>query len=171
MTPPKAPSILSLTDIKANWLDAGRGALPGMPSALEFWALDAALDRIEAETLPAVIARHERAARASLAALVAMGVTPWVSDAAEASTLATAAPVPAGIDPSTLLAAASTFGVALTPGFGEVRGRLVRLDHAGARANFGPVLANVIAYGQALRTLGQTVDLGAAADAVAKAYT
>jgi len=170
MAPPKAPSILSLTDIKANWLDAGRGALPGMPSPLEFWALDAALDRVEAETLPAIIARHDRAARASRAALVAMGVTPWITDAAEASTLATAAPVPAGVDPAALIAAAKESGVTLTPGFGEVRDRLVRLDHAGARAAFAPVLANVMAYGQALRRLGHPADLGAAAEAIAKAY-
>ena len=44
MQPQPAPSSLSLLDLKASWLDTGRGVLPGMPSALEFWALDAALD-------------------------------------------------------------------------------------------------------------------------------
>lgn len=55
---PDAPaqSVLSLADLKRDWLDAGRGALPGMPSALEFFALEAALDRVEAEGLDAVVA-------------------------------------------------------------------------------------------------------------------
>ena len=171
MHPPAAwPSNLSLGDIKKNWIDTGRGHLMGMPSALEFWALDAALDRVEAETLPRLIARHELAAKASRAALLALGVTPWVADEAQASTLATAAPLPPGIDPAALITAAKEFGVTLTPGFGEVRNRLVRLDHTGPRASFVPVLANVTAYGQALQRLGVQVDVGAAAAAVAKAY-
>ena len=45
------PSSLALLDLKTSWLDRGRGALPGMPSALEFWALEAALDRLETEGL------------------------------------------------------------------------------------------------------------------------
>ena len=59
---PDAPvfSTLSLLDLKRNWLDTGRGVLPGMPSALEFFALEAALDRVEAEGLDA----DRRAARA-----------------------------------------------------------------------------------------------------------
>ena len=171
MNPPAAwPSNLSLGDIKRHWLDTGRGQPAGMPSALEFWALDAALDRLEAETLAKLVARHELAARATRAGLAAMGVTPWVGDEAQASTLATAAPVPGGTDPAALIAAAREFGVTLTPGFGEVRDRLVRLDHTGPRANFTPVLANVTAYGQALLKLGVKVDIGAAAAAVAKAY-
>ncbi|NVH74168.1 alanine--glyoxylate aminotransferase family protein [Paraburkholderia sp. JPY432] len=47
--PDFAPSSLSLAALKRDWLDRGRPGLPGTPSALEFWALEAALDRIEAE--------------------------------------------------------------------------------------------------------------------------
>ena len=167
---PTTPSILSLADLKSNWLDQGRGALPGMPSALEFWALEAALDRIEAETLPALIARHQLAARATRAGLVALGVTPWVDDAAQASTLATAAPVPVGISSAAVIATAQSLGVKLTPGFGEIEDKLVRLDHTGPRAAFSSVLAAVTAYGSALDALGAPVDIGKAADAVARVY-
>ena len=52
-------STLSLLDRKA-WLDAGRGALPGTSAALEFFALEAALDRFGAEGLDARLARHAR---------------------------------------------------------------------------------------------------------------
>jgi len=166
-----SPSNLSLGDLKANWLDKGRGTVPGMPSALEFWALEAAVDGLEAEGLANRIARHELAGRASRAGISALGLTPWVSDDRQASNLATAAPLPVGVDPDRLIAAAAPFGAVLTPGFGEVRDRLIRLDHTGARANFADVLANVVGYGLALRGLGHIVEIGQAAEAVANAYT
>ncbi|HEY4201929.1 MAG TPA: aminotransferase class V-fold PLP-dependent enzyme [Devosiaceae bacterium] len=169
--PKFSPSILSLTDIKEVWLDRGRGALPGMPSALDFWALEAALDRVEAEGLAALIAQHELAGRASRAGLLALGVEPWIIAEAEASTLVTAAPVPAGIDPDGLITATARYGVTLSPGFGAVRDRLVRLDHTGIRANFGTVITNLAAYGSALRDLGVTVNIGAAVDAAAAAFS
>jgi aspartate aminotransferase-like enzyme len=166
-----SPSNLSLGDLKANWLDKGRGVVPGMPSAVEFWALEAAIDALEAEGLANRIARHELAGKASRAGVSALGLAPWVEDGRQASNLATAAPVPRGTDPDRLIAAAGRFGAVLTAGFGEVRDRLLRLDHTGARANFPNVLTNVIGYGLALRGLGQPVDLGAAAEAVANAYS
>jgi aspartate aminotransferase-like enzyme len=165
-----SPSNLALLELKRNWLDAGRGAVPGMPSALEFWALDAAVSAVEAEGLAARIARHEQARNASLAALRAAGLMPWVGEAQKASNLATAAPVPSGIDADGLIALSAELGVTLTPGFGEVRGKLVRLDHTGARAGFAPVLANVVAYTTVLRRLGHAAEIGAAAAAVAETY-
>ena len=80
---PDAPvqSTLSLMDLKRNWLDAGRGVLPGMPSALEFFALEAALDRVEAEGLDAVVARHTLAGAATRDAVRALGLSTWVEDA------------------------------------------------------------------------------------------
>ncbi len=166
-----SPSSLALADIKQSWLDRGRGALPGMPSALEFWALEAALDQVEAEGLDRLIARHERAATATRAGLRALGPQPWIADDGAASTLVTSAPVPAGIDAEALVRAAALFGVALSHGFGDTSGKLVRLDHTGARAAFDKVLANVVAYGSALAQEGARVDVGAAAEAIAAAYS
>jgi aspartate aminotransferase-like enzyme len=165
-----SPSSLSLAEIKTAWLDRGRGVLPGTPPPLEFWALEAALDRVEAEGIGNLVARHQLAGKASRAGLRALGVTPWIADDRGASALVTAAPVPSGVDDRVLIAAAARFGVALGRGFGSIEGRLVRLDHTGARAAFGTVLANVVAYGSALASLGQSVDIGAGAAAVAAAY-
>jgi aspartate aminotransferase-like enzyme len=161
-----APSSLSLLDLKRNWLDTGRGVLPGMPSAIEFWALEAALDRVEVETLPAIIARHARAARAARAGLRAMGVDLWIADEAEASTLATAVRVPAGVDAGMLIDTARKLGAVVTPGFGVIASQIVRLDHTGQRASIDAVLANVLAYGSALAELGVAVDFDAAERAV-----
>jgi len=165
-----APSLLSLHDLKQTWIDTGRGVLPGTPSAMEFWALEAALDRVEAEGIEGLVARHQQAARATRAGLRALGIAPWIASDASASALVTAAPVPEGVEAEALIAAASRFGVALGRGFGDIADRLVRLDHTGARAAFTPVLANVVAYGAALTTFGRAADLGRAAEAVTAVY-
>ncbi|MDR3516469.1 MAG: aminotransferase class V-fold PLP-dependent enzyme [Azospirillaceae bacterium] len=165
-----SPSSLSLANLKENWLDRGRGALPGTPAPLEFWALEAALDRVDAEGLERRIARHERAARACRAGLRALGIEPWVADDRAASALITAAPVPTGCDAAALIAAAAEFGVTLGRGFGEISEQLVRLDHTGIRAEFGCVLATVVGYGAALAKFGVAVDVGAAAAAIAATY-
>uniref|UniRef100_UPI0026214F07 aminotransferase class V-fold PLP-dependent enzyme n=1 Tax=uncultured Amaricoccus sp. TaxID=339341 RepID=UPI0026214F07 len=65
--PGAAPSILSLADQRALWLETGRRELPGTPSALEFHALAQTLARVEAEGLAAIVARHRRAAAAARA--------------------------------------------------------------------------------------------------------
>jgi aspartate aminotransferase-like enzyme len=163
-------STLSLLDLKTEWLDRGRGALPGMPSALEFWALDKALERVEAEGLDAVIARHQLAKAASRAGLRALGIEPWIEDDARASALVTAAIVPEGVEADKLVAGTERFGAEIGKGIGAIAERLVRLNHTGQRAQFAPVLANVVAYGQALAELGMKVDVGAAAEAVAEVY-
>jgi len=167
---PTAPSgsILSLLDHRRLWLDAGRGALPGMVSALEFWALQAALDRVEAEGLPSLIARHALAATATRAALAALGLTPW-TEPDQASNLITAARLADHLTASQVLAATGQ-SAGLTAGVGTISERLVRLNHTSTNANLEPVLANVVALGSALRSLGERADIGAAIAAVMDVY-
>ncbi|OHV26061.1 alanine--glyoxylate aminotransferase family protein [Rhizobium sp. RMa-01] len=162
-------SILSLADLK-SWLDGGRRALPGTPAPLEFFALEAALDRIEAEGLEKVIARHALAASATWAGLAALGAGARVP-AAKASNLVTAVPVPDGLASATLIAAAGRLGVELTESVGTASAGLVRLNHTGARAAFQTVLANVVAYGAALRQAGHACDIAAAAEAISAVYS
>jgi aspartate aminotransferase-like enzyme len=164
-----ADSILSLTDLKRMWLDTGRGALPGTPAPLEFWALEAAIARVEAEGIDAVIARHRLASRATRAGLLALGLKLWVGEQ-QASNLVTAARLPDGIDVARLLQAAASFAMEISPGVGRGAERLVRLNHTGPRARFDIVLANVIAYGQALNALGCRLDIAAASTAISACY-
>ncbi|GAB7524374.1 pyridoxal-phosphate-dependent aminotransferase family protein [Paraburkholderia sp. 2C] len=168
--PDFAPSSLSLAELKHNWLDRGRLALPGTPPALEFWALDAALERVEAEGIEQVIARHRQASRASRAGLRALGVAPWIAADDAASALVTSAPVPEGVHANALIADAAKLGVELLPGFGEIEGRIVRLDHTGLRASFDAVLANLTAFGAVLERRGVNVDIGAGVRAVRDVY-
>lgn len=166
---PAAPthSILSLLDHRRLWLDSGRGALPGMPSALEFWALQAALDRFEEEGLAASIARHHRAAAATRAGVTALGLTPWV-DAERASALVTCVRLPDDVEAGQVLSEVDV--PTLSAGVGPIAETLVRLNHTGRNASREVVLDTVIALGAALAALGASVDFGAAQAAVDAEY-
>lgn len=161
-------SILSLLDLK-TWIEDGRGALPGTPSSIEFFALEAALDRIEAEGLKQDIARHALAAVASRAGLIALGAQPWTETGC-GSHLVTTVTLPHDIDMARLLQTAFSLGVELTSGIGPGAERLVRLNHTGRRARFDTVLANIAALGMALQAQGKPADIAAASEAIAGAY-
>jgi aspartate aminotransferase-like enzyme len=141
-------SLLSLTGIKRDWLDRGRGALPGMPPTLEFWALDAAIARAEAEGLDAIMRRHRIAAAATRAGLQALGMDLWITDDAVASRLATTIATPPGHDADALVTAAPGFGVKLNHAGAPMRGRLVRFDHMGRGACMESVIDNVVGFGR-----------------------
>ncbi len=158
--PGEAPSILSLADQRALWLDTGRGALPGTPSALEFHALAQTLARVEAEGLASVQARHRRAAAAARAGVRHLTDRAWVAPEA-ASNLVTAAALPVGLDAAEVLAAAEA-GHALSAGVGPAGDRLIRLNHTGPRARLDVVLGDLAALGRALAALGAAPDVSAA---------
>jgi len=167
MAPPgEAPSILSLADQRALWLETGRGELPGTPSALEFHALAQTLARVEAEGLGPTLARHRRAAAAARAG--AEGLTGRALLPAErASNLVTAIPLPEGLDVGRVLAAADA-GHALMAGVGPTADRYLRLNHTGPRARLAVVLGDLATLGRALAAVGTPADI-AAALAVAEA--
>lgn len=169
MNPPgEAPSVLSLAELR-GWIGAGRGALPGTPSPIEFHALDAALGRIEAEGLSALIARHETAAAAMRAGVSALGIALWVPPGS-ASNLVTAGPVPEGRSADDLVAALPPGESLIAPGVGPAGDRLVRLNHTGLRACRAVVLSELAAYAAALTRLGQRVDTGAGLAAAAAVF-
>lgn len=145
------PSLLSLTGIKRDWLDRGRGALPGTPPALEFWALDAAIARAEGEGLEPIIARHRAAAMATRQALRELGAAPWIERDAQASHLATTIEVPEGLDADTLVTSAPAFGVKMNHAGAPMRGRLVRFDHMGRGASAENVAASMNGFAEMIR--------------------
>jgi aspartate aminotransferase-like enzyme len=164
------PSLLSLTAIKRDWIDNGRGALPGTPPALEFWALDAAIARAETEGIAQIILRHRLAAMATRFGLRALGIAPWINDDASASHLATTLAVPAGLEADTLVASAPQFGARLNHAGAPMRGRLVRLDHMGRGASAKSVISNLVGFGRMLCHHGYAADSGAAAEKAASIY-
>ncbi|MCZ4430184.1 alanine--glyoxylate aminotransferase family protein [Agrobacterium sp. SOY23] len=164
-------SMLSLMDQKKLWLDAGRGALPGTPAPLEFYALEAALDRIEAEGLTSANERHERAAAATRNAIRALGIPTWVEEA-HASALVSTAILPDMVEAGAFLAAASRQqGADISGGVGPGAERLIRLNHTGRRANPHAVRANITALSSALKSLGHAADTDSALEAAEKTYS
>jgi aspartate aminotransferase-like enzyme len=162
-------SMLSLLDQKEQWLDLGRHTLPGTPAPLEFFALQAALDRVEAEGIGQVQKRHEVAQQATRAGLLALGAQLWVPDAL-ASALVTTAVLPTDMDRQTCLSRRNIAGADMTAGVGPGTERLVRLNHTGQRATEEAVLANLTAFSQALEVQGHQNDLQAALRSAADTY-
>lgn len=155
-------SILSLLDWKERWIDAGRTAIPGTPSPLEMYGLEAACARVLDEGVDAAIARHVRVSRACRAGVEGLGAALWVAEDAQASRLTTAVRLPDGVDRAALVdRARDAYGVALAPGGGSLRDVMVRIDHMGPAATPATVLAGVAGLGGALRDLGAAADPGA----------
>ncbi|WEJ58101.1 aminotransferase class V-fold PLP-dependent enzyme [Devosia sp. FJ2-5-3] len=162
-------SSLSLLDLKRNWLDKGRQGLPGMPSSLELHALDAALTRIEAEGIEAVIARHVTAANATREALIALGLVAF-TPADTASNLATAVVLPPAIRAADALAALAPLNTQISASVGAVSDRVLRIQHTGRTARFEAVAANITALAGVLNQLGHEADAGAALARIFSAY-
>lgn len=168
---PQAPrsSMLSLLDQKEQWLDMGRGALPGTPAPLELFALQAALDRIETEGMAQVLHRHRRARDATRAGLEVLNAKLWV-ETSSASALVTTAVLPPDIDRDSFLSGHSIAGADLSAGVGPGTERLVRLNHTGRRATEEAVLANLAAFSRALTAHGHPSNTDAALDIAVKNY-
>lgn len=162
-------SMLSLLDQKEQWLETGRGALPGTPAPLEFFALDAALERLEAEGIDAVQARHRLAAKATRDALRALGTELWVDDHL-ASALVTAVKLPADIDRSNFLQTARLDGADIGAAVGPGSDRLVRLNHTGQRASKEAVRSNIKAFAHALEFQGHSGPVEKAFEALDAIY-
>ncbi|MCX5196547.1 aminotransferase class V-fold PLP-dependent enzyme [Streptomyces sp. NBC_00249] len=133
---PAAPrrSYLSLLDWKERWIDGGRKTLLHAPAQLEMLALEACLDRIGEEGLAEVLERHAAAARATRAGAAALGIAPWVADAAEAAPVATTLRV---ADASLVVAKALSArpSAPLAAGGGALAREMVRVNHYGPAAS------------------------------------
>lgn len=169
---PDAPrhSYLSLLDWKERWIDGGRKALPHAPAQLEMLALDACVERIEADGLDTVMARHRGLARATRAGALALGggLQPYVREERDAAPVATTLRVPAGTVASELVARAleSDPGLPLAAGGGALAREMIRVNHYGPDATPQVVRRSLAALGAALAGQGLTVDLEAASAAV-----
>jgi aspartate aminotransferase-like enzyme len=143
---PAAPrgSYLSLLDLKHRWLDPGRRALPGYAASLETAALTQALERVAAEGLDAVIARHQAAAAASRAGLRELGLRPWIAQEAAAASVATTYAAPDGFTAPQFAARLREAGATLTTAApGPLAELALRINHTGRNADEGLVQAEL----------------------------
>lgn len=161
---PSAPrgSFLSLLDWKERWLDGGRAAFPYTPSVSDVSGVDAACDEALETGIDGLVALHARAAQACRAGVLAMGLELWARSEEICTSCVTAVRTPAGVDNAALLHhIRERYGVMLSPGYGELKPKLVRLGHMGPMArSLNPVVA-LAAFGRGLLDLGVQADVGA----------
>lgn len=172
---PAAPrrSYLSLLDWKERWIDGGRKALLHAPAQLEMLALEACVERIEAEGTGTVMTRHAAAAAATRAGALALGgLEPYVYEATEAAPVATTLRTPSDVDASALVARALAADPALplAAGGGALAGEMVRVNHYGPDATLMAVQGCLTALGAALTEAGRKADAEGARRAAGDAW-
>jgi aspartate aminotransferase-like enzyme len=145
-------SLLSLLDWREHWLETDRSVLPVIPHHVEMRLLGVALEAAQAEGLDHVIARHRRAAAQSRAGLGAIGLEPFVADAARTAAIATTFRPPPGMIPAELLSHIELeprWLVGVAPAAPDTA---LRINHMGLRATEADVERALAAIGAAIRT-------------------
>ncbi|MDI3299264.1 MAG: alanine--glyoxylate aminotransferase family protein [Bacillota bacterium] len=104
---------------------------PYTPALTLWYALEAALERIEAEGLEAVYARHRALATRWREGLRRLGCRLLAGDEAASPTVTAFYP-PEGVDAAALLQALRELGVEAAGGQGPLKGRILRVAHMGA---------------------------------------
>jgi len=139
----KAPrdSILSLLDLKRSCTSLE--PVPANIPALEARALIKALMLIEQEGLKAINQRHCLAASAAIIGIKALGLEPWQRSKAAYSPLVTTVRIPQGVD----LCMEHPIGI-VAPGDGELRNKLLRMNHFGVNASQHSVEQAIITLAQ-----------------------
>src|SRR5207237_9964318 len=127
----KARSPLFYYDCKEAKTWADKGMTPFTPAVPVAFALQEGLRMLEEEGLANVYERHARLARATQAALQALGFQLFAQDGYRSNTVTSALP-PAGLDVAALRKlVAATCGVVIAAGQAKQAGKLVALGPRG----------------------------------------
>jgi alanine-glyoxylate transaminase/serine-glyoxylate transaminase/serine-pyruvate transaminase len=109
-----------------------KGYWPWTPATNLLYGLDAALDQLLDEGLPAVFARHARHGEATRAAVRAWGLEILCADAREYSNSLTAVLMPDGHDADAFRRIVlERFDMSLGTGLSRLAGRVFRIGHLG----------------------------------------
>jgi alanine-glyoxylate transaminase/serine-glyoxylate transaminase/serine-pyruvate transaminase len=131
----------SFLDVRAILAAHEAGSFPYTPPAPVLHGLRAALDRLAAETLPAVFDRHRRLAGAVRAGVAAWGLQTVAEHPSFALDTVTAIRTPDGVDARAVIAQARTrYNTFFGAGLGPLAGKAFRIGHLGD-LNEGMVLA------------------------------
>jgi aspartate aminotransferase-like enzyme len=117
-------------DLRMARRSAGSGETPFTPAVGVCFALDAALELIEAEGYDAIFARHAAVGAATRAGLSAMGFRLF-ADPAHASDTVTSALVPEGADWGAFSRELRSRGLVIAGAQGALAGRVFRVGHLG----------------------------------------
>ena len=108
------------------------GQPPYTPAISAMFALDLALQKIEAEGMGSVFERHASVAQMTRDGVKMLGLTLFPQDESFASNTVTAVKVPEGVDASKLLGLLRTeHDVVLSGGQQSLNGKIFRIGHLG----------------------------------------
>ncbi|MDS3859268.1 alanine--glyoxylate aminotransferase family protein [Thermosynechococcaceae cyanobacterium BACA0444] len=150
--------------------DAGKNTTPFTPPVNLFFALDAALEMMQAEGLDNIFARHARLTQATRAAIKALNLALYAPD--DAASPAITAVAPAGIDAEKIRSIMKKrFDIALAGGQDHLKGQVFRIGHLGFVCD-RDILAAIAGLEASLRELGyEAFAPGAGVAAAAKAIS
>lgn len=131
-----------------------KGQTPFTPTMSIFFGLDIALDRMAAEGLEAIFARHARMGKLTREGVKALGLELLCHDERFASNTVTAVKCPEGIDVGALRnLMEDEYGTILAGGQGKLSGKIFRIGHLGLCTE-EDIRSSLDALARALRTLG-----------------
>ncbi len=147
-----------------------KGMFPYTPSANDIVALNTAVDIILSEGLENVYRRHEESRNATINALRAMNIIPFVKDIKHAAPTVTAFYSPT--DPNVLLDFTyKKLGIMLAGSWGPLSNKVMRIGHMGYTAKREFVMQAIIALAAAMSNYGFKVDIESAVNEVNKAFS
>jgi aspartate aminotransferase-like enzyme len=144
-----------------------KGQTPWTPAVGLVIQLDVALRLMEAEGLPAILARHAACGAAARAGLRALGFDLF-ADPAHASDSVTSAHLPAGVEWSALNGELRARGLVLAGGQGKLKGRIFRIGHLG-HVSVEDIVSAIEVLEEGASAVGLEVPRGVAAEAAREA--
>jgi pyridoxamine---pyruvate transaminase len=157
---PVRGSFLSILDWKDTWLE--KNVFPYTPSVSTIYGLESVLSQALEEGVERMAARHQKIARACRRGVEAMGLRLWAARDQIAGPVVTGVVLPDGIEDEALRGhLRDRYGVMISGGYGELKGKLVRLGHMGVAAHPTYLAAQLAMLERTLADLGARVELGA----------
>ena len=168
---PLRASFLSILDWKSAWLEGRR--FPYTPSISEIYSLESVLTQALDTGMERFVDRHQMIAHACREGVKALGLELWPAREEIAAACVTAVRLPEGVSDQKLRdTMRHRYGVTISPGYGELLGKLFRLGHMGpAQAHPTVLAAQLAVLERSLADLGYPVQLGAGVGAAQAALT
>ena len=142
---------------------------PYTPSVSLTYAMHEALKIIEEEGLESRVARHHKAAKASVKAVKALGLELFADEKVSSATV-TAVKMPEGItDDQFRGTTREKYGVELAGGQDHLKGNIFRIGHMG-NIGYKQLAITFAAIGMTLKGLGVDVDPGAGVASITESY-
>jgi pyridoxamine--pyruvate transaminase len=156
---PLRGSFLSILDWKETWLEKGR--FPYTPSVTEMYALESTLTQVLEEGIERHCDRHQMIARACREGVKALGLELWPVREEIAASCVTAVKLPAGLTDDQIRGAMRhKYGVMISPGYGDLFEKVIRLGHMGPAAHPTTLAAQLAILERSLLDVGYPVQLG-----------